>query len=84
MVMVSKVSVPCNTESKMSDNVKQSRGDFPRFSNSQIMEMSDYELNNTINEFQSYIRRERKAQRNTYEAECECAYLLNERDERNR
>ena len=82
--MVSKVSVPCNTETKMSDNVKQPRNDFPRFSNSQVMEMSDYELNNTINEFQSYIRRERKAQRNTYEAECECAYLLNERDERNR
>ena len=68
----------------MADNVQQNRRDFPRFSNSQLMEMSDYELNNTITEFQSYIRRERKAQRNTYEAECECAYLLNERDERNR
>lgn len=68
----------------MSDNVQQNRKDFPRFSNSRIMEMSDYELNNTIADFQSYIRRERKAQRDTYEAECECAYLLNERDERNR
>ena len=68
----------------MADNVQQNRRDFPRFSNSQLMEMSDYELNNTIAEFQSYIRRERKSQRNTYEAECECAYLLNERDERNR
>lgn len=84
MVTVSKVSGPCRMESKMSDNVKQNRNEFPRFSNSQVMEMSDFELNSTINEFQSYIRRERKAQRNTYEAECECAYLLNERDERNR
>jgi hypothetical protein len=68
----------------MAENTQQNRRDFPRFSNSQIMEMSDYELNNTINEFQAYIRRERKANRNTVEAECECAYLLNERDERNR
>lgn len=78
-------SVPCNMEIyKMNDTVSQVRRDFPRFSNGQIMEMNDYELNNTINEFQSYIRRERKANRNTIEAECECAYLLNERDERNR
>jgi len=83
-VTVSKVSVPCSTESKMSENAKQPRNEFPRFSNSQVMEMSDFELNNTISDFQSYIRRERKAQRNTYDAECECAYLLNERDERNR
>lgn len=81
---VSKVSAPCRMEIKMSDNTKQSRNEFPRFSNGQVMEMSDFELNNTIGDFQSYIRRERKAGRNTYEAECECAYLLNERDERNR
>lgn len=67
----------------MSDNLQQVRRDFPRFSSHQILEMSDYELNNMINEFQVYIKRERKAQRNTFEAECECAYLLNERDERN-
>ena len=81
---VSKVSAPCSMEIKMSDNVKQGRGDFPRFSNGQILEMSDYDLNSTINEFQSYIRRERKANRNTYDAECECAYLMNEREERSR
>lgn len=68
----------------MAEHVQQVRREFPRFSNSQIQEMSDYDLNATINDFQSFIRRERKAQRNTYEAECECAYLLNERDERNR
>lgn len=68
----------------MAENVQHGRRDFPRFTNSQLLEMSDYELNSNINEFQAYIRRERKAQRNTYEAECECAYLLNERDERNR
>jgi len=68
----------------MMDHTQHSRKDFPRFSNLQILEMSDYELNNHISDFQSYIRRERKFQRNTYEAECECAYLLNERDERNR
>ena len=81
--MVSK-PLALSKEKKMSDSVQNGRRDFPLFSNNQILEMSDYELNNTINEFQSYIRRERKAQRDTYEAECECAYLLNERDERNR
>ena len=65
-------------------SVRQVNNDFPRFSPSQILEMSEHELNNTINEFQSYIRRERKSNRDTYEAECECAYLINERDERNR
>lgn len=80
--MVSKPSVP-SKEKKMSDNVQQNRHNFPHFSRNQIEEMSDYDLNLNINEFQSYIRRERKARHNTYEAECECAYLLNERDERN-
>lgn len=65
-------------------SVRQVNNDFPRFSPNQILEMSEQELNNTINEFQSYIRRERKSNRDTYEAECECAYLINERDERNR
>jgi hypothetical protein len=65
------------------NNVKQPRNNFPSFSKEQIREMSDYELNNIIGDFQSYIRRERKAHRNTYDAECECAYLINERDERN-
>lgn len=57
---------------------------FPRFSNRQILEMSDYELQETINNFQSYIKRERKQNRDTKEAEVECAYLLQERDERTR
>lgn len=57
---------------------------FPRFSNRQILEMSDYELQETINNFQSYIKRERKQNRDTKDAEVECAYLLQERDERTR
>ena len=57
---------------------------FPLFSNRQIFEMSDYELQETINNFQSYIRRERKLNRDTKEAEIECAYLMQERDERTR
>jgi hypothetical protein len=65
-------------------NSRQVNNNFPNFSSSQILEMSEHELNSTINEFQSYIRRERKSNRDTYEAECECAYLINERDERNR
>ena len=57
---------------------------FPLFSNSKILSMSDQELQNNINEFQSYIRRERRAGRDTKDAEIECAYLLQEKDERNR
>jgi len=57
---------------------------FPTFTNRQIVEMSDYELTNLIGEFQGYIRRERKQNHDTKEAECEVAYLLQEREERNR
>jgi hypothetical protein len=57
---------------------------FPLFSNSKILSMSDQELQNNISEFQSYIRRERRAGRDTRDAEIECAYLLQEKDERNR
>ena len=62
----------------------QSNNSFPRFSNRQILEMSDYDLQETINNFQSFIRRERKQNRDTKEAEVECAYLLQEKDERTR
>lgn len=55
---------------------------FPTFTNSQILEMSDHELQQTINDFQTFIKRERKQGRDTKEAEIECAYLLQERDER--
>lgn len=57
--------------------------DFPTFSNRRIREMSDQELQETINKFMSYIRYERKQGKDTKSAEIECAYLLQERDERN-
>lgn len=55
---------------------------FPNFTNGQILEMTDYELQQAINDFQSFIKRERKHGRDTKDAEIECAYLLQERDER--
>ena len=73
----------CNMEKMMSDN-EQNYRQFPKFSNDELLEMSDFTLNNSIGDFQSYIRRERKIGHNTMDAECECAYLLNERDNRNR
>ena len=60
-----------------------SANDFPTFSNRRIREMSDHELQETINKFMSYIRHERKVGKDTKSAEIECAYLLQERDERN-
>lgn len=62
--------------------VQQDRN-FPLFTNQQIFEMSDGELHRNISDFQAFIRRERKMNRDTKEAEVECAYLLRERDERN-
>ena len=69
---------------KTNSQAVQAVQDFPQFKNEQLLELSDYELNGLINDFQSYIRKERKAGHNTIDAECECAYLINERDERNR
>lgn len=60
-----------------------SANDFPSFSNRKIREMTDHELQETINKFMSYIRQERKVGKDTKNAEVECAYLLQERDERN-
>ena len=77
-------SVQSRRSGNYPDQNRQQRGEFPRFSNGQVLEMSDYDLNGNISDFQAYIRRERKAGRDTYEAECECAYLINERDLRNR
>lgn len=63
------------------DTVKSS---YPLFKNQEILEMNDSDLQYNINEFQSYIRRERRAGRDTKDAEVECAYLIHERDLRNR
>lgn len=65
-------------------NYSNSNMNFPKFSNRQILEMSDYELQETINNFQSFIKKERKQNRDTKDAEVECAYLLQEKDERTR
>ena len=72
-----------NMEKTMSGN-EQNYRQFPKFSNDELLEMPDFALNNSICDFQSYIRQERKNGRSTIDAECECAYLLNERDNRNR
>lgn len=61
----------------MSNNVNVN---YPLFSNNQILEMSDSDLQYNINEFQSLIRREKRKGLNTKDAEIECSYLLNERD----
>jgi hypothetical protein len=67
----------------MSNMNSASVQNFPTFSNRKIREMTDHELQETINKFMSYIRQERKHGRDTRDAEIECAYLLQERDERN-
>lgn len=67
----------------MQNNSSNNRN-FPLFSSSKISSMSDQELQNNINEFQSYIRRERRAGKDTKDAEIECAYLMQEKDERTR
>lgn len=68
----------------MQDNVNSASRDqnFPLFSNDRILSMTDQELQTNINEFQAYIRRERRSGRDTKDAEIECAYLLQEKDER--
>ena len=57
---------------------------YPLFKNQDVLDMSDNDLMYNINEFQSYIKRERRSGADVRDAEEECAYLLNERDLRNR
>lgn len=65
-------------------NTDTAKSSYPLFKNQEILEMNDSDLQYNINEFQSYIRRERRAGRDAKDAEVECAYLIHERDLRNR
>lgn len=65
-------------------NTDTAKKDYPLFRNNEILDMTDSDLQYNINEFQSYIRRERRLGRDTKDAEVECAYLIHERDLRNR
>jgi len=60
-----------------------SNNSYPLFSNNEILDLSDSDLQYNINEFQNYIRREKRQGRSTKDAEIECSYLMNERDLRN-
>jgi hypothetical protein len=62
---------------------KKSTANYPLFTNNEILDLSDSDLQYNINEFQTYIRREKRLGRSTKDAEVECAYLMNERDLRN-
>ena len=62
----------------------QRSSEFPLFSNGKILSMSDQELQNNISDFQAYIRNLRRSGKDSKDAEIECAYLMQEKDERSR